>query len=133
MKVKSKKRKKNRVTPIRPKNHLSSPNVGGVKEQDNFQQGVETYMKLGFKFKFIDGKGLPEYPQVLYTLTGNWKGWNDILGTDPNSKHYFENILQDEKDFNLFGNIWLKMLETDIDIPEIHFQRIWEKVVEDID
>lgn len=128
MKVKSKKKKRNGVIPVQPKNNPSSYGVDDVKE--NFLQGVDTYLKLGFKFNLVDGKGLPEYPQVLYTLTGNWKGWNHILGTDPNSKHYSENILQDKKDFNLFRNIWLMILETNIDIPEIHFQRIWEKVVE---
>ena len=129
MKIKNNSKRKNRTR----SNHTFKPlSSMEIEKQVNLSQGYETYMKLGFDFKLIDGFRVPEYPQVLFTLTGDWKGWNHLLSTDPNSEHYSENILQDKKDFVLFGNIWLMMLETDIDIPDIHFKRICDKVVNGI-
>jgi hypothetical protein len=102
-----------------------------LNEEINFLQGVRTYLVLGFEFLDGDRKGLPEFPQFLYTLTGEWKGWNNLFGNNNTSDtNNIENSVQDEEDKNLFKRIILYILENEVELPDIQYKRLWEQISE---
>ena len=38
---------------------------------------------------------LPEHPEFVYRLSGEWTGWNKFLGLNQREKSYIENVQQD--------------------------------------
>ena len=116
-------------TGITGNEHGVTLTINDLKREMNIIKGVKTYKDLGFKFKNQNGKKIPKHPEVLYTLTGDWKGWNDFLNISITDPEFSENVISDENDKDLFRGLVVYILENEVEIPEIQYERLCEQIV----
>lgn len=57
---------------------------------------------------FEEDGPMPSRPDILFSLKGEWKGWNDFLGVKEGEPEYEENKQEDER----FQQEWKELLQT---------------------
>ncbi|GIC77151.1 hypothetical protein FMO003_25510 [Moritella sp. F3] len=63
------------------------------KEDNKVQETLNNWRSSGQEFN----GDLPKHPEFIFRISGEWKGWNDLVGiTDSNSDQYKENEIQDQ-------------------------------------